>query len=193
VADAQVTAQRLDLFLRWLSPDPERAGVRYNEIHSVLRKSFAYRGCTEPQYWADVTFDRVIRKIETVAPGYEGDPVAFLRGVARRVFMEYNRSRARREPLLSVDRPVPQPSRDADEKERRLVCLEQCLAELAPEEREIILLYYQGDRGDKIERRRQLASDASLSRDALRKRSQRIRARVKQQLLARLRDESLGH
>jgi RNA polymerase sigma factor (sigma-70 family) len=191
VTHPEVTAERFQQFLHWLSPDPERAALRYNEIHAALRQTLAYRGCTEPQHWVDVAFDRVIRKIQSVAPGYEGDPVLYLRAVARKVFLEYTRSRRRFPQGPAVEPRAAEPREPAEERwERRLQCLERCLEELAPEERELILLYYQGERSGKIARRRQLASDASLSRDALRKRSQRIRARVKRQLLARMSEES---
>jgi RNA polymerase sigma factor (sigma-70 family) len=191
VSRSEVTAGRLRQFLRWLSPDPVCAGIRYNELHAGLLRSFAHRGCAEPQHWADVTLDRVIRKIETVVPGYEGDPVSYMYGVARKVFLEYTRSHARFVALPALELRAQERSPEEDGmEERRLACLEQCLAELTPEEREIILLYYQGDRGDKIARRRQMACEASISRDALRKRSQRIRARVKQQLLVLLGEES---
>ena len=58
-------------FLAWLAPEPERAAVRYNEIHAALARIFACRGCERPYDLADETLDRVIRKVDTVAPGFD--------------------------------------------------------------------------------------------------------------------------
>jgi DNA-directed RNA polymerase specialized sigma24 family protein len=173
-------------FLAWLGPDEQRAGERYNEIHTALVKVFVCRGCDRAAELADVTLDRVIKKIDVVAPGYEGNPAAYVHGVAKKVFLEYVRTQQRRptRPLPDFDLPAP-PAGDRD-LERRHACLEACLAELLPEERSLILGYYQEAKRQKIEGRQALAGAMEVSSATLRKKSQRIRDRLKTCLLRRL-------
>jgi DNA-directed RNA polymerase specialized sigma24 family protein len=173
-----------ELFLSWLSPDAETAGRRYTEIHTALTKIFTSRGCEHPQELADRTLDRVIRKVRMVAPGYAGEPVAYIHAVAKRVFLEAMRTQRRVLPM-SADgamrsRPLPDP-----ELERRHASLDQCLGELADDDRALILHYYSQDRSARIAGRQLLARDAEISAAALRKRVQRIRERLKASLMER--------
>src|ERR1051326_2957609 len=132
------SAETFRSFLAWLGPDEQQAGERYNEIHTALVKIFSCRGCDRPAELADTTLDRVIKKIDVVAPGYQGNPAAYVHGVAKKVFLEYARTQQRRStrPLRDFDQAGPAAAGDAD-VERRHACLEACLAELAPEERSL--------------------------------------------------------
>lgn len=180
------SAEAFRSFLAWLAPDEQRAGERYNEIHTALVKIFACRGCDRPAELADVTLDRVIKKIDVVAPGYEGSPAAYVHGVAKKVFLEYVRTQQRR-PMRSLpDFDLPGPVAGDADLERRHTCLEECLAELSPEERHLIVRYYNEEKRQKIERRQELAGSMQVSQATLRKKSQRIRERLKACLLRRL-------
>jgi DNA-directed RNA polymerase specialized sigma24 family protein len=166
-------------FLAWLSPDPERAAQRYVEMHAALSRIFASRGCERQDELADMTFDRVIRKIDQLAPEFEGNPAAYVHGVAKRVFLEYSRTHQRRASFV----PAEAEAADGGELERRHACLNRCLSRLEPEEQELILEYYRGERVAKIERRQLLAQTARSSQPTLRKRTQRIRERLKECVL----------
>jgi RNA polymerase sigma factor (sigma-70 family) len=188
-----ISGEAFQDFLAWLAPDRERAGERYNEIHTALMRIFAYRGCERPDELADETLDRVIRKVDVVAPAYEGNPAAYVHGVAKKVFLEYTRSRRKTAPGTMPDLGFLQPRSDAagadPELEERHRCLEHCLGELTSEERTLILRYYCEERSAKIEDRQTMADETRLSRAALRKRTQRIRERLKACLTRRLAEE----
>jgi DNA-directed RNA polymerase specialized sigma24 family protein len=171
-------------FLQWLSPDIDEAGRRHNEIHASLMRVFASRGCDRPEELADETLERVVRKIDVVAPGYQGNPAAYVYGVGKRVFWGYTRSR--RVPVRCAPERLSAPSTGDPELERRHACLERCLDELPSEDRDLILQYYCGERSGKAENRQRLAESTCVSQQALRKRTQRIRERLKSTLLERL-------
>jgi RNA polymerase sigma factor (sigma-70 family) len=176
-------------FLEWLSPDPDEAGRRYIEIHAGLVRVFSARGCDRPEELADLTLDRVIGKIHEVAPSYIGQPAAYIHGVAKRIVLEHRRSKRRVVPAATFLENFPAPPPAAADLEWRHECLERALRELSPEERELILTYY-GKRGfSRVESRRGLAREAQVSQAALRKRTQRIRERLKWSLEAALRHD----
>jgi DNA-directed RNA polymerase specialized sigma24 family protein len=182
---AQTSSQQnFQRFLQWLSPDMDEAGRRHNEIHASLMRVFASRGCDRPEELADETLERVVRKIDIVAPGYQGNPAAYVYGVGKRVFWGYARSR--RVPARCAPDRLMAPASEDPELERRFACLEACLNELTDEDRELILQYYNGERAGKAENRQRLAHDTQVSQQALRKRTQRIRERLKETLIARL-------
>jgi DNA-directed RNA polymerase specialized sigma24 family protein len=173
-------------FLTWLAPDGERAAKRYNELHVRLTRLFARQDCEEPAQLADETLDRAIRKVEAVAAGYQGDPEHYVLAVARLVLLEHCRTRRRRwRRAAELERAFsPGPLLPDEQLERRQTFLNRCLAELRPEERALILSYY-GERGAARRTRRQgLAEQIRLSDAALRKRTQRIRERLRSKLVA---------
>jgi DNA-directed RNA polymerase specialized sigma24 family protein len=178
-----IDSARLQAFLAWLSPDPQRSAQRYNEIRAGLMRMFACRGCERPAELADESLDRVIRKIDVVAPGYEGNPAAYVHGVAKNVFLEYLRARRRSTDGATVGleaalRRVSAPTAD-EALEQRHACLEHCLGALGADERDLILRYYREGGWAKIEERQSMADENRASRSALRKRTQRIRERLK--------------
>jgi DNA-directed RNA polymerase specialized sigma24 family protein len=175
-------------FLEWLSPDIDEAGRRYITIHAGLVAMFTARGCETPHDLADRTLDRVIAKIDRVAPGYEGRPAAYIHGVAKKIALEHLRSRRRFCDAAVLDHMGGAPPCD-DETERRHELLERGLAALCPEDRSLILSYYEKQGLPKIESRRGLAEESRVSSAALRKRTQRIRDRLRWSLTTALRDD----
>jgi len=69
--------------------------------------------------------------------------------------------------------PEPQspPHEPAEEAEGRTECLRRCLGQLSAENRELILAYYQGDKGDKIRNRKGLTQLFGLRSSTLRMRA----------------------
>lgn len=168
-----LTSESFDGLLASLCPDRERAGERYEEVRRRLLKFFEWRGSAAPEERADQTLNRVARKLE------EGERVenveAFVMGVARMVWLEELKERRRagtafeRSPAFVTETP--------DEfAERRLECFEKCLASLPAAQRELIVEYYRGEKGEKIERRKKLAEAEGVGSGALRIRAHRIRA-----------------
>src|SRR5262245_51574386 len=82
-------------FLAWLAAEWPGGG-RYIQLPARLERLLKCRGCDRPDGLADETLDRVAHKIDVVARNFEGDPAAYVHGVARRVFLEDTRRRARR-------------------------------------------------------------------------------------------------
>jgi RNA polymerase sigma factor (sigma-70 family) len=167
-----LSQEAFDKLLAWLDPDREEAGRKYEVIRSRLIKIFICRGCREAEELADETFNRVMSKIETISESYTGDPALFFYGVARNIYLEHlKRERVRPAGLP----PQREPGEDL---ERMHDCLDQCLRRLGPDRRELIVHYYDGEKGVRIEGRRLLAERLGLAVNALRIRAHRIRAEL---------------
>jgi len=162
------TGESFEALLHWLDPDRERAGVRYEEIRRRLVRIFTYRGCLGAEYLADETINRVIRNVES-ARSFSGDPVRYFYGVANKVHLEYVRTR----PANSVDSDEP---KGLEQVRIEFSCLEECLSTLSPENRELILQYYERKKSSKGEVRQQLAANLGIGVNALRIRAYRVRS-----------------
>lgn len=79
-----------------------------------------------------------------------------------------------REPVAPVD------DDDAPEDDQRRRCLNVCLAELTPQNRELIIEFYRDDKRDKINRRKALAERLGIPRNALGNRAQRLRDKLQE-------------
>jgi DNA-directed RNA polymerase specialized sigma24 family protein len=172
-----LTATGFTCLLARLDPDPERAALDYERLRRALVRFFEWRGVGAPDVCADEALDRLARRLEedvTVT-----DVQSYAHGIARLVLLEQ-----RREPVLtSIDDTVERSWRAApldEDDERMRVCLDRCLAEMAPDSRSLVLRYYEGERHAKIANRRQLASSLGLSDNALRSRIQRLRDRLQE-------------
>ncbi|MDX2029220.1 MAG: hypothetical protein SF339_01025 [Blastocatellia bacterium] len=173
-----LTREALARFLAGLDADAERAGEKYEAIRLRLVKFFDWRGAHHPEDCADVTINRVIRKLdagETLA-----DLETYCLGVARLVFLETLKRPERRHvpfeeaPALAA----PAAAGDADEEDEKRRCFERCLRELPPESRALVLEYYRDERRTKIDNRQALADRLAIPLNALRSRVQRIRDRL---------------
>jgi DNA-directed RNA polymerase specialized sigma24 family protein len=179
-----------DKLLAWLDPDRKRAGEKYEAIRQKVLKLFEWRGCARPEEYADVTLDRVARKIEQGEEIRTEAPYLFVLGVARYVLLEYGRKKANASVPLEALLPSQQPAEDPGEseqereyskdKERHLACLEKCLQNLAAASRDLVTQYYQGEKGEKIQNRKKLAAQLQISLDALRIRAHRIREKLEE-------------
>jgi RNA polymerase sigma factor (sigma-70 family) len=72
-------------------------------------------------------------------------------------------------------RQVQQPMTDAEEREKLLTILDECLDELPPTEKQLLFAYYLPEKHD----RQKLASHQGLSNMTLRVRVHRIRQKLK--------------
>jgi DNA-directed RNA polymerase specialized sigma24 family protein len=165
-----LTQEAFDKMLAWLDPDRDRAGRRYEEIRHRLIKIFTCRGCSEADTLADETINRVTRKAQTLVEDYTGDPALYFYGVAHKVHLEY----LRRKPPTSL--PPPPAVEEGEEIEQEYDCLDRCMQRLTPDNRELVLEYYQEEKQAKINHRRLLAEKLGIALNALRIRAYRIRA-----------------
>lgn len=167
-----LTQDAFDSLLAWLDPDRERAGEKYEAVRRRLIKIFTCRGCRDADELADRTINRVALKAPEVSKGYVGDPALYFYGVAQKIFLEYVRK-----PPASLP---PPPQDNSDETEREYACLERCMEGLSPTSREMVLEYYRGEKGAKVERRKRLSERLGIGQNALRIRAHRVRAALQQ-------------
>jgi DNA-directed RNA polymerase specialized sigma24 family protein len=189
VTTSEVTPEAFVRFLGMLSPDPEIAGEKYEELRSKLIKFFEWRGNFYADKLADDTMNRAMRKID------EGEQIeniyALCLGIARYIVMEYRRHpdnrRVEIEELFTVAAPsVPQ----EEEDDLRLVVLRECLRGLPEEDRELIIEYYQEDKQAKIDSRKALAARLGISINTLFSRARRIRDRLERSVANSLASKS---
>lgn len=172
-----LTQDAFDALLESLGPDRNAAGKRYLEIRRNLVRLFEWRGCSTPDEYADETINRCAKKI---AAGEEiHDITTYSIGIARMLLRERSRERDKEaRPLDQAPEPRTMPPELASDQELRLECLRRCLDQLTPENRNLILNYYQGDKGQKIEARKRLGELFGLAVGTLRMRALRIRERL---------------
>lgn len=161
-----------DLLLAWLGPNREQAGERYECIRDGLIELFDSWKCCDSEGLADETINRVIAKVEKIASSYSGDPSRYFYGVAKRLRHEQFRKKTT---LTLLEWTTSSPPQDSTQKEQTYACLDHCLDELSPIDKELILLYYREEKARKIQARKLMGSDRSISSNALRVRAHRIR------------------
>jgi RNA polymerase sigma factor (sigma-70 family) len=112
----------------------------------------------------------------------DGEPIrdigTYAIGVARMLIREKGREQAR-EPRPLADAPEPRVlPPEPDDLEMRAECLRQCLTHLPIADREIILSYYRGEKGEKIRTRKQLTRQFGVPASTLRMRALRLREKL---------------
>jgi RNA polymerase sigma factor (sigma-70 family) len=185
--DNSLTSASFDSLMAQLGPDRESAARAYIELRRALFIFFAARGAANPDEMTDETINRVARRLSEGKLITAESPANYFYGVARNVWRE---SLARSNVLipLSDDSPAGNTqstpyelllrSRERIETEIRHDCLEKCLGRLAPEDRELVMSYYQFSGGEKIENRKKLAAQTGLSSNTLRQKVARLRSRL---------------
>lgn len=159
-----------DRLLLWLDPDRERAGLIYEKIRWRLIAILASRGCITPEDLADETIDRVARRVVDIQQTYAGDKAIYFLGVMNNVHHEY----LRRPPLPRL----VESHDDTETREQMHVCLDDCLARLAPYSREVIEKYYSENKQAKVDLRKQIARQLGIKAGTLRLRALRIREKL---------------
>ncbi len=170
------TPDDFNRFLAWLSPDREEAGRKYVEAKQKLISFFTRRGHEEPEYLADVTVDRAIRKLADGELNYSGDPIRDLIGFARHVSQEYKR-KPRPDP---IEVPDFLQAPDKVDREALFQCKDRCMAQLTERSQNLVTRYYQDQGRKKIINRQQLAQEENFSMPTLRLRVHRILRSVRE-------------
>ena len=156
--------------------DPDRGGKKYLEIRSNLIRFFEWRGCPFPDDHADETINRMAKR---VAEGEEIlNPSGYALGVARLLVLEIVKGRQREQAALSEMTPDTEPHVEENDGEGRIECLRECLGSLSSDNRQLILEYYEGEKGDKIRNRKKLIERLGIPVNTLRMRALRLRERL---------------
>ena len=164
-----------DALLAWLDVDRERAGVKYEEIRSKLIKILERRQCNAAAELTDETINRVSHRVKDIAPTYVGDPALYFYGFQKNVYKEWLKW-WRDEPARLDDRPVAAPE-PAEDVELIHEYLDKCRRELEdPEDRDLIVKYYEKEKRAKIDHRKKLADSLGITLNNLRMRIHRINA-----------------
>jgi len=172
--DWVLTQESFDALLAWLDSNRDEAGKKYEDIRRRLIKIFICRGCFDAETLADETINRVTKKLAEIKDVFAGERASYFCGVANKVHLEY----IRRKPKPHI---LPVPPTPLDESELELHCLDRCMAErLTPNNRDLVLKYYEEGKSAKIEKRKLLANELGIGLNALRIRAYRIRAALEE-------------
>jgi len=165
-----MSQETFEALLDWLDPNRDHAAVKYEQIRSKLIKYFSATTQSDAESLADETINRVARRLNEIRDDIYGERARYFFGVARRVKMEYLR---RKQP-----QPDPDAGSDSDQIETEYRCLEECIAKLSAENRELVMRYYDAEGRERIEQRKVLAEQLGIAPNALRIRAYRIRAEL---------------
>lgn len=178
--------------LAWLQPVDAPAAAAERVFQSVrlrLIRFFEMQACPLPEDCADETIQRVAQKIGAGLVVEADDPYIYFRGVARLILQEQWRKHARWVPLEEMSEQamlVITPDANAQnaaarhEQERRLRCLEKCLAAQPTEARKLFLAYHREQQRTKIDQRAVLAEQLGIDITALRNRITRMRRKLEE-------------
>lgn len=168
-----LTQEAFDGLLDSLGEDRESAGERYLEIRGNLIRFFQWRGSPFPEDHADETINRIAKRVSEKEE--IRNPASYYLGVARMLLLEINRERVKQQQALSELTCSEITSDQPEESEGRIDCLRACLQRLSPENRELILQYYSGEKSAKIDSRKKLSQRLGIPVNTLRMRALRIR------------------
>ena len=168
--------------LAWLYDGVDSGGETYIEMRRRLVAYFDRRNRPFADDLADQTFNRISKTLDQSGSIAVKPPARYCYVVARFVLLEDIR-RSRR--FVQVDeardahplgpRPVMPIDDRALRQEQRLECLDRCLNQLKPEQRELAIEYYRDAKRERIERRKSLAERLGITMNALGVRACRIR------------------
>jgi DNA-directed RNA polymerase specialized sigma24 family protein len=165
-----MSQETFEALLDWLDSDREQAANKYEEIRFKLIKYFSPTTQSDAEALTDETINRVARRLNEIKDQVYGERARYFYGVARRVQMEYLR---RKQPQAG-----PEFVSDWERAEVEYQCLEECMAKLSPENRDLVVRYYHAEGRERIEERRRLAEELGIAPNALRIRAYRIRAEL---------------
>jgi len=175
-----ITQNAFSRLLAWLDDGIDSNGERYLEMRRRLVGYFDRRGRPAADELADETLNRIARTLVEAGSIAVRPPARYCYVVARFVLLEDLRRQRSQVPLdESRNAHVVRWRVESDQgwllKEHRLDCLDRCLQQLQPAQRELIVEYYADERRQKIERRRDLAKSLGITMNALGIRALRIR------------------
>src|SRR5437016_8567264 len=154
--DWVVTPEAFEKLIAWLDADIEAAAEKYEKVRQKLMKLFKWRNCIPEEEYADITINRVTRRVYENTPVDVSDPYLYFHGTALNVIREYWRGQLKHkhEDIDELDRsgPVVKHAEQIIDEEtaqaaaaNRYGCMQSCLRELPADNREFIIGYHNGE------------------------------------------------
>lgn len=178
--DSNLKPQEFERLLDWLTTDKDSAGRIYLELRAGLNRFFQFKGCHDTEQLTDKTLDRVAKKLAFVDLSAIKDPFKYCYGFAKNVNFEFQRMTKR-----TSFRPTHDTETFKDQGEAtsgydpRLDCLDECVNGLSSDDSDLVLAYYEKDRGEKVRARRELAENLKISFGNLVVRVSRVREKLR--------------
>jgi DNA-directed RNA polymerase specialized sigma24 family protein len=171
------SSETMQAFLLWLGEDLSSGAQRYEEIRQKLILLFRFRGCHISEELADETIDRTARAVLKPDFYYQGEPIAYFRGVAHNIYREWLRKERRfpTEPTSDGYLELPAPAVDREKDDLSQICLDRCLNALLSSKKMLLIRYYGSDKRAKIDGRQLLADELGIGLNALRIKVFRLR------------------
>jgi hypothetical protein len=158
---------------------PESAGNAYEKTHERLVRFFKAKGSTHAEELADATLDRVARKLSREAIVDVRNPLGYVLGVARLIWLERVKLEVSQRHRLGHYEATHMTDADESRKvEQHVAILDRCLAEMTDEERALLIRYHQGRGQARIATRQELVQSLGLNPGLLRTRVHRLRAQL---------------
>jgi hypothetical protein len=183
--DLELTQEQWDRLLDWLDPDRDQAAARYTLIQLRLIRFFASRGCVDAEYFADKTINIVAcKKVKDLAD-YVGDKSLYFHGVGKNVY----RQEIKHPPDESLtDSTIQPPAPPEPEPELIETFLDECMENLDPDDKTLVVRYQEGEKQEKIRLRQVLAREIGITLNALRIKMYRLHLRLEKCIKQRLRE-----
>jgi DNA-directed RNA polymerase specialized sigma24 family protein len=168
----ELTREKFFSFLEWLSPDTDRAGEEYERLRFRLFTFFSHRQCDLADELTDETINRVILK---ASEEQIESKIAYCYGVAKNVYRE---SLRKQRPHLDIGE-LQIAATGPEEKSFPRECLDKCLQELPPENRNLLLDYFSESKLAKVELHQRISQSLKMTQTALRMRVMRSKQKLK--------------
>lgn len=173
----ELNLESFNSFLTWLDGDRDSAAEKYEALRARLISYLNRRRCAESEKLADDALNILMRRLPDLR-GKIDDPLPYLKVVARHLYTEH---------ITRQHLPLPEnfhrllaTEEGGDEEERMVESLDECLRHLDREERELFLDYYEREKQEKIDFRKELAEQRGITANALRLRIYKIRSQLRQ-------------
>jgi len=180
--DSAVTPVAFERLLEWLDEGTDSHGQTYLEMRRRLVSYFDRRNRPFADELADETLNRIGKTLETDGAIATKPPARYCYVIARFVLLEDIRRGSRVIPvdegrMAAIEHGLTRPgaSDEVSLREQRLTCLDRCLQELKPDQRDLAIEYYRDAKRQRIDRRRGIAERLGITMNALGIRASRIR------------------
>lgn len=173
----QPKKEDFDVFLNWLSPNPEQAGKEYELIRQGLLRFYDFRGCSDLEFLADETINRVISKFSDLDLTRNVKKITIFYKFASYIYREYLKEFTQKEIQIDPDWDIEDSNARLfdDSEDDYFTCLDKCLDQLPLTEKDLILTYFSEDKSAKTILRKSLAKKLNIKLETLHVRACRIR------------------